>query len=112
MPIKIVVDSACDVPAQIAEELDITIVPVYINIGDQSYLEGVELSRQEFYENLSTYPTYPTTAAPASGSFTENYQKLQKKMLSRSKEYFQTFLVAYTPNFTGLSSQLMPSDKR
>lgn len=76
MTVKIVADSACDVPEHLARELDITIVPVYINIGNQSFLEGVEISREQFYQNLPTYPVYPTTAAPAVGSFTAVYDDL------------------------------------
>ena len=76
MPIRIVTDSACDVPEHLATELNITIIPVYVNIEGQSYLEGVELSRQDFYQNLSDYTVYPTTAAPASGAFTETYDHL------------------------------------
>jgi fatty acid kinase fatty acid binding subunit len=69
MPIRIVTDSACDVPAELAAALAITVVPVYINIGRESYLDGVELTRESFYENLAGYPQTPTTAAPASGAF-------------------------------------------
>ncbi len=76
MPISIVTDSACDVPEHLAQALQITVVPVYVNIGEQSYLEGTELTRQEFYDNLSNYPVYPTTAAPASGAFKETYERL------------------------------------
>ncbi|MCP4424076.1 MAG: DegV family protein [Chloroflexi bacterium] len=79
MMIKIVTDSACDVPEAIAVELGITIVPVYINIGEESYLEGVELPRQTFYRQLSGYEQYPTTAAPASGTFTETYERLARE---------------------------------
>ncbi|MCP5101062.1 MAG: DegV family protein [Chloroflexi bacterium] len=76
MHVKIVTDSACDVPQDLADRLDITIVPVYINVGERSYLDGVELSRQTFFDNLATYTPYPTTAAPAVGAFTETYEQL------------------------------------
>ncbi|MEM7113476.1 MAG: DegV family protein [Chloroflexota bacterium] len=76
MSIKIVTDSACDVPTELAAALDITIIPVYVNIGQESYRDGIDISRQEFYENLYSYPTPPTTAAPATGSFTEAYERL------------------------------------
>ena len=76
MTIRIVTDSACDVPTDIAEKMGIIIIPVYINIGDQSYLDGVDLSRREFFVNLPTYDLFPTTAAPASGTFTSVYQQL------------------------------------
>jgi DegV family protein with EDD domain len=76
MTIRIVTDSTCDIPAAMAAELGITIVPAYINVGEQSYLDGVDLTRQQFYADLPSYPTPPTTAAPASGSFTEVYEQL------------------------------------
>lgn len=79
MSIKVVTDSACDVPPDIAEALGITVIPVYINIGDRGYLDGVELSRREFYQNLPNYPIYPTTAAPAIGAFSETYERLAKE---------------------------------
>lgn len=76
MTIRIVTDSACDVPPDAAAALGITVVPVFINIGEQSYLDGVELSRAEFFANLTSYPTIPTTAAPASGALAAVYRQL------------------------------------
>jgi DegV family protein with EDD domain len=76
MTIRIVTDSTCDIPTAMAAELGITIVPAYINVGDQSYLDGVDLTRQQFYTDLPSYPVPPTTAAPASGAFTEAYERL------------------------------------
>ncbi len=79
MTIKIVTDSACDVPEAIAAALDITVVPVYINIGEKSYLEGIELPRPTFYQQLPGYSHYPTTAAPASGTFADVYEQLARE---------------------------------
>lgn len=76
MTIRILVDSTCDILPEVVERLGIAVVPVYINIGDKSYLDGVDLTRQEFYENLPGYDTFPTTAAPAPGAFTAAYQAL------------------------------------
>jgi len=76
MTIRILTDSTCDVPPDVAENLGIKVVPVYINISGQSYLDGVDLSRREFFINLPDYDSFPTTAAPASGTFTAAYQEL------------------------------------
>ena len=76
MTVRIVTDSTCDVPPDVVEKLGIKVVPVYINIGDKSYLDGVDLSRREFFINLPDYDSFPTTAAPASGTFTAAYQEL------------------------------------
>jgi DegV family protein with EDD domain len=76
MPIKIVTDSTCDLPTSVIQEYDITVVPVYINIGNLSYLDGVNLTRSDFYKQLPQCKIPPTTSAPGIGSFIETYEKL------------------------------------
>jgi DegV family protein with EDD domain len=76
MNIKIVTDSTCDLPQTVVDEYGITVIPLYINIGDQSYIDGVELSREEFYKNLPDYPTPPTTAVPGVEIFQNTYREL------------------------------------
>lgn len=76
MTLRIVTDSACDIPDDLANAYRITVVPVYINIGVDSYLDGTELPRQDFYNNLSSYIPYPRTSAPAVGSFANTYAQL------------------------------------
>lgn len=79
MPVRIVTDSTCDIPADIAEQHGITIIPVYVIIGDESYLDGVDITREAFYANLPDYRKIPTTAAPAPGVFTEVYDRLAEE---------------------------------
>jgi DegV family protein with EDD domain len=76
MSVKIVTDSTCDLPGSIVDEQDITVVPCYINIGDQSFLDGVELSRREFYQRLPGSSSLPTTSAPGIETFVNAYQQL------------------------------------
>jgi DegV family protein with EDD domain len=76
MTIRIVTDSTCDLPEALVAEHGITVVPLYINVGDQSYLDGVELSRQEFYEKLPDCDPPPTTAAPGPEVFRQAYERL------------------------------------
>jgi len=76
MTLRIITDSTCDIPPETADQYGIIIVPAYVNIGEESYLDGVELSRKEFYERLPDYPSQPTTAAPAPGAFTDTFNKL------------------------------------
>lgn len=76
MTIKIVTDSTCDLPADLIAQHEITVVPVYINVAEKSYQDGVDITRAEFYEKLPDFETQPTTAAPAIGSFTETYERL------------------------------------
>jgi DegV family protein with EDD domain len=76
MAIKIVTDSTCDLPQDVIQKLGITLVPVYINMGDKGYLDGVEISRKEFYTNLPNYDIHPTTGTPGMDAFTQVYARL------------------------------------
>ncbi len=76
MTIRIVTDSTSDVPPDLVREIGLTVIPSYVNIGEESYLDLVDLSRAEFYEKLPTYARVPTTAAPAAGVFAECYRRL------------------------------------
>ncbi len=74
--IKIVVDSAADIPSDLAKKHDIRIVPDYVNFGDQSFPDdGISLSRQEFYKRLAQATELPTTAAPPPGMGAKIFQE-------------------------------------
>jgi DegV family protein with EDD domain len=76
MSIRIVTDSTCDLPAEVVEKYGISVVPVYINIGNRGYLDGVEITRAEFYRNLPNYEVQPTTAAPPPEKYRMVYEAL------------------------------------
>jgi len=76
MVTKIVTDSTCDLPASVVAEHGITVVPLYINIDNQSYLDGIDITREEFYEQLPNYKSNPTTSAPGTGTFVKVYEQL------------------------------------
>lgn len=76
MTIKIVTDSACDLPSAPVAQHEVTIVPLYVNVGEHSFLDGVDLSREAFYRQLPELPALPTTPAPAPGQFVQTYEPL------------------------------------
>ena len=76
MPIKIVTDSACDLPEDIVAQYGITVVPLYINLANRGYLDGIEITREEFYRQLPDYNPPPTTAAPGPEMFCQVYDGL------------------------------------
>lgn len=77
--IKIVVDSCCDLPKAILERFDIKMVPVNINIGERSYEDGVDMTRENLYRKMVEEGIVPTTSAPAPGKFVEVYRELAKR---------------------------------
>ncbi len=62
--VKIVVDSSADIPRDVAEALGIGIIPMPVNIGDRSYLEGVDIHVETFYPSFKEFPELPKTSQP------------------------------------------------
>jgi DegV family protein with EDD domain len=75
MPVHIVTDSTCDLPPEIIARHHIVVVPTCINIGDGTLLDGVEITREEFYDRLPTLTPGPTTAAPGIGVFLRAFEQ-------------------------------------
>jgi DegV family protein with EDD domain len=74
--IAIVTDSTADIPQTVVEDLKITVVPAILIIEGRSYIDGEELSREEFYRLLPTLSEPPTTAIPSPAAFEKEYQRL------------------------------------
>ncbi|MDO9333615.1 MAG: DegV family protein [Dehalococcoidales bacterium] len=79
MPVRIVTDSTADLTPQLARELGITVVPVYVRFGHESYRDGIDISREEFYERLVTSPVHPTTSQPTPADFAQVYRELSRE---------------------------------
>jgi DegV family protein with EDD domain len=76
LAVKIVTDSTCDFTPRMAQELGVTVVPLYVVFGDVSYREGIDITAEEFYEMLVKSRQLPTTSAPSVGDFQEVYERL------------------------------------
>jgi DegV family protein with EDD domain len=79
MGVKVVADSAADIPVQVAADLGITVVPVQVHLGDEVYRDGVDLATDDFYARLRTDSVLPRTSAPAPGTFAEVYRRLAEE---------------------------------
>ncbi len=73
MAVKVVTDSVSDIPADIVEELGLTVVPAYVRFGNTDYKDGVELTTDQFFDRLLNGPDYPATSQPSVGDFSEAY---------------------------------------
>ncbi len=76
--IAIVTDSATDIPSDLAAEHNIRVVPALINIGQESYRDGIDMTRERFYEWLPHMPAHPLTSAPSPAAFMETYEEALK----------------------------------
>lgn len=76
MSVRVVTDSACDLPAPLVAELGIDVVPLTIRFGAEELVDGVELSNQAFWQRLPGATTLPETAAPSAGAFAARFRAL------------------------------------
>jgi len=76
MRIGLVTDSPCDLPVSLVARYLIEVVPAILVLEGQSYLDGVEITREVFYQRLPSLRSTPTTAAPPQAVFAERYRKL------------------------------------
>jgi DegV family protein with EDD domain len=80
--VNIVTDSTSDIPPDIARELNITVIPVHVIFGEESFDDGVTITREEFYRRLKTTRVLPTTSTPSAGEFAEVYQRVGGEIIS------------------------------
>lgn len=74
--IRVVTDSASDLPPELAEAEGIEVVPLYVTLDGESYRDGVDLKPQEFFARLRTSQGLPTTAQPTPGDFVQAFERL------------------------------------
>ncbi len=76
MAVKVVADSASDIPAELAKELGISVVPCTVFFGAEAFKDGVEITKDEFFNRLTTGNIMPTTTQPSVGDFLDVYRPL------------------------------------
>jgi len=79
MTVKIITDTLSDITGDLAGELGITVVPLYVRFGEEIYRDRVEITTEEFYRRLIIEPTLPSTTQPTPNDFTEVYKNLAKE---------------------------------
>lgn len=92
MNVKIVADSTCDLSADLIEKYDITIIPLCIVMGENSYFDGIETTPEEIYKWADANKTTPKTAAVT----LDNAASLLKPFMDEDREIV----------FFGISSQM------
>lgn len=79
MTVKIVTDSLSDITSDIAAELGITVVPLTVLFGHETFLDRVTMTTDEFYRRLANDTIWPTTTQPTPAAFVEVYNTLSKE---------------------------------
>ncbi len=75
MTVRIVTDSVTDLPQSFIDNLGVSVVPLTVRFGHEELRDGIDLTRDEFYERLVAAKELPTTSAPSIGQFVEAFEK-------------------------------------
>jgi DegV family protein with EDD domain len=79
MTVKIVTDSVADLPPKVARELEITVIPLVLRFGAESYRDGIDLTPDQFYQKLQTSQAFPATSVPPPEAYVEAYDRLAEE---------------------------------
>ena len=76
MTIRIVTDSACDLPQYLVDQYNISIVPLSVRFGEHEFIDRQHLTTEQFWKRCDSSPMLPETAAPSPGQFEAEFRKL------------------------------------
>ncbi len=96
---KIVTDSVSDIPSEVARSLDITVIPLNIHFGDETFRDGIDLERDEFYSRLQSSAILPKTSCPSPVIFADTFDKVGEESdeivaVFLSRKFSTTYSVA------------------
>ncbi|MCH8901352.1 MAG: DegV family protein [Chloroflexi bacterium] len=74
--VRVVTDSTADLSPEQAQELGITVVPMQVIFGEESFRDGIDLTSDEFFRRLKESDELPHTSQPSVGDFQETYERL------------------------------------
>lgn len=79
MSIRVITDSSCDLPQRILEEYDIGMAPLHILIDEHNYVDGIEISHEEYYRKCAVANGLPKTSQPSPGDILNLIQESLKE---------------------------------
>ena len=77
--VKLVTDSVSDIPPDVVKKLEITVISLHVQFGNETYKDRVDLSSEDFYQKLEHSSKLPSTSAPSPGIFAQVFDDLAPK---------------------------------
>ena len=73
--IKVIVDSTVDLSKELYEKYDFAVIPLNVTFGQETFKDGVDITRDQLYEDVKKYKSLPATSAPGPQAFEEEFKK-------------------------------------
>ena len=102
MTVRIVTDSVADIPPGVIAKLGISIIPVLVRFGEETFRDGIDITNEQFYERLSSSKIMPTTALPSLDMFARTYARL-------AEETDEILVITVSSKLTGLYNAALQS---
>lgn len=74
MPIKIIADSSCDLNDDLREKMNITLVPLTLDLEDKAYIDDDNLDLKAYLKHMAECKTSPKTACPSPDDYINSYK--------------------------------------
>src|SRR5947209_1815689 len=74
--VKVVTDSTSDITPEQAKRMGVTVIPLTVLMGEETFRDGIDITSQEFYKRLPQLEKLPTTSQPSPGLFMKAYEDL------------------------------------
>lgn len=99
--VAIITDSTCDLSEEIISQNNIDIIPLYVNFGDESYLDLIEMNGEKLFKKVKETNIHPKSSAPSPITFHEKFAKYIDEgydilYLGIGADFSGTFQIAYT----------------
>ncbi|MGN0374007.1 MAG: DegV family protein [Butyrivibrio sp.] len=79
MAVKILCDSSADLSIEEIKAMDLLYVPIPVIFGDKTYIEGTNITKDEYYNMLENNPEFPTTSQPSPAEFLDLFEEAAEK---------------------------------
>lgn len=103
--IGILTNRSADLPNDVIERFGIEVVPLYINMGSEHFLDGVNLTEGEFYQRLPNFDPSPSTAAPGAELFIRGYKSLVEQGVKEILSIYISEALSMTVNSARLAAK-------
>ena len=77
--VALVTDSTACIPVDIARQLEISVIPIWVLFGEEAFRDGVDISPNEFYTRLKTADPLPRTSSPSPGDYLAVFNRLRER---------------------------------